>query len=105
MELAGSNLRNFQKSISPCHEMFDLPLESIDLMHQLGVVAGLLRRANQLETEQNRGQRIAQLMRCDREKIVADSDRLAQLFDQFVGRVGGWPGLSRLGIRLRGLRL
>jgi hypothetical protein len=81
MELAGSDVRNFEKRVGPRNEVFYLPLESIELVHQLRTVARLFSRANQLEAKQNWCQRIAEFMRRDGEKIVANSDRLAQFFD------------------------
>src|ERR1700719_540674 len=104
MELAGSDLRNFEKSVGARNEVFDLSLESIELMHELRTVPGLLRRPNQLEAEQNWCQRIAEFVGRDSEKIVANPHRLAQFFDEFMGGLlGGFPGWGRLGVRPYGL--
>ena len=105
MKLAGSDLRNFEQSVGPRHEVFDLSLEPIELVHQLCAVLGLLRRANQLESKQNWSQRIAEFVGRDGEKIVANPDRLAQFFDESIGGLlRGFPGWGRLCVRFYGLR-
>ena len=104
MKLAGSDLGNFEKSVGPRNEVFDLSLEPIELVHQLRAVVGPLRRANQLEAKQNRSQRIAEFVGRDGEKIVANPDRIAQFFDEFIRLVTGLPGLGRLCVRPYGLR-
>ena len=38
MKLAGRYLRNFEQNVGSRDEMFDLPLESIELVHHLGMV-------------------------------------------------------------------